>query len=295
MKELFGNEEIKSELLLSVANGTVGHAYIFCGISGIGKFLFAKDFAKSIMCLNSSDGLPCGTCEHCVKIDASPDLFIIEPEEGLIKIEKIRALISEAQLKPTLSNKKVFIIKDADLMNTMAQNALLKVLEEPPQYVTIILTVQNLNRILNTITSRCTIINFKPLSYEEMTEIFPGEKITKELYDFSAGSAGRMSELLDDSRGELLEEFEKAIKENDLIKMNEMLSAIKAQKDIKDTIDDAFDLLESKLRANIKDNPILIANQIEIIEETKRNLARYANFDTSLDYMMIRLWQLNKR
>ena len=136
MDSFVGNSKIVSEIKKIISNQTVSNAYLFSGTDGIGKFTLSKIFAKAILCENPLNGAPCGKCEACLTFDSMADLIIIEPEDELIKIEKIRYAISELMLKPTISNKKVCIINDADCMNSSSQNALLKVLEEScPNYL----------------------------------------------------------------------------------------------------------------------------------------------------------------
>ena len=295
MNRIFGNEEIRKRLQQLINNNLIGHAYMFCGIDGIGKFEYAKEFAKNILCLNSSNGVACETCESCMKFSSSPDLLIIEPEEGLIKVEKIRHLIDGVMLKPTISNRSVFIIRDAEYMNESSQNALLKILEEPPQYATIILIVQNQSKIINTIHSRCTKVDFSALSFDEVKNILDNDSVTKELYELSRGSAGKLQKLLNSSYTDIVKKLEEAVQNTDLLEMNQAITAIKEENDLKSEIDNILGLLLTKLRLKLEENPLLYANQIEIIEEARNNISRNANFDTALDYMMIKLWEQNKR
>ena len=163
MDSLIGNIEQRNNLKKIIQNKTVGHAYMFVGPDGIGKSLIAKEFAKSVLCLNATDRY-CDNCECCEIFENSPDYIYLSDEEGVIKVGEIRKLSENIILKPVKSAKRVFIINNADTMNEAAQNALLKILEEPPSYATIILVLTNKERILRTIKSRCTEINFLPLT-----------------------------------------------------------------------------------------------------------------------------------
>ena len=146
------------------------HIY-FHGKAGIGKRLVAIEYAKNMMCPNSFEGVACDVCEVCKTFETNGDFSIIEPEKNLIKVDEIRKLINEIYLKPTKANRKCFIINDADLMNENAQNALLKVLEEPPKYASIILIAENKEKLLSTIKSRVVEENFSVLSKNEMKNI----------------------------------------------------------------------------------------------------------------------------
>lgn len=122
---IIGNNAVKQKLQKSLEQNKVSHSYLFIGKQGIGKKLMAEDFAKGILESRSYDN--------------NPDLLYIEPDGNSIKIEQIRQIQKEIQEKPIVSGKKVCIIDDADKMTKEAQNCLLKTLEEPPTYATIIL------------------------------------------------------------------------------------------------------------------------------------------------------------
>ncbi|MCL2860353.1 MAG: hypothetical protein FWF46_07385 [Oscillospiraceae bacterium] len=144
--------KIKSELHIT----TPSHAYLLVGHDGGEQLQVAKGYAKSWLC-NSKDNKPCGTCKSCIQFNsnAHPDFEVIEPEGNSIKIEQARHLIDKMLEKPIESEKKIFIINEADKMTPQAQNCLLKVLEEPPEYGIIILVSSNEHVFLNTIKSRC--------------------------------------------------------------------------------------------------------------------------------------------
>ena len=163
---ILGNENIKETLINSVGEGRPSHSYIFSGPSGVGKKLFAIEFAKLINCDSSPAKRPenC-TCSSCGKIEkmVHPDVCLFEYEgEKTIKIENIRSDFEEKiYLSPFEGKYKIFILDDAERMNINAQNAFLKTLEEPPPESIIILITRSLNFILPTIKSRCQILNFR--------------------------------------------------------------------------------------------------------------------------------------
>ena len=169
---ILGNEENKITLKNSIENGQVLHSYIFTGPSGIGKFLFAKEFAKAILC-EKKEEKPCRTCLSCISFDGNnnPDITIIDEEEKSIKTETIRQMVKDVYEKPIKSLKKVYIINNSDNMTKEAQNSLLKTLEDPPQYVVIILVTKNDNLLLNTIKSRCSKIVFNRLDDKDVEKI----------------------------------------------------------------------------------------------------------------------------
>ena len=177
-ENIIGNQKNKKILEDIIIKNKIANAYMFIGQESIGKFLFAKEFAKAILCLNENK--PCNKCKSCLEFDNSnnPDLTIIEPDGNNVKIEQIRELNRKVVEKPIVSTKKVYIINDGQNITKEAQNALLKTLEEPPEYVTIILITTSESAFLPTIKSRCTKINFNKLTEEEML------KILKEKYNY---------------------------------------------------------------------------------------------------------------
>ena len=167
---IIGNEQMKQLLVNSVMNNNISHSYMFVGNEGIGKKLIAKEFAKMILCMNENKY--CGNCKSCIEFDSdnNPDFKSIYPDGNSLKIEQIRELQKKVSEKPIISNRKVYIIDDSDKMTVEAQNCLLKTLEEPPQFVTIILVGTNENAFLSTIKSRCNVLHFKPLSNQELSK-----------------------------------------------------------------------------------------------------------------------------
>lgn len=157
---LIGNERIKNELIEAMGNQKISHSYMFVGKTGIGKRLFAREFAKGLL----------GNFEK--DILNYEDYNEIGPVDGkkIISVDQIRDLIKKANELPTESQRRVFVVDEADKMNIEAQNSILKTLEEPPEYVVIILIVTNENKMLETIKSRCNILKFDSLKDEEIEE-----------------------------------------------------------------------------------------------------------------------------
>ena len=174
-KDIIGNEKNKELLKNIIDTNNIAHSYMFVGKESIGKLLFAKEFAKAILCLNKEK--PCNKCKSCIEFNKynNPDFSILEPEASSIKIDKIRELTKKVYEKPVVSTRKVYIINDSNYMTKEAQNSLLKTLEEPPEYVTIILITSNENIFLPTIKSRCTKILFDKLTNEELKKVLQKE------------------------------------------------------------------------------------------------------------------------
>lgn len=182
-------------LLAAARSGNISQAYIFEGLKGIGKYTAARIFANAIHC--TGEVKPCGQCPDCKKHAANThsDLMVIGGETG-ITVGDIREMNEELYIKPALSEKKIFIVRNADNMNDAAQNALLKSFEEPPSYAVIILLSENIKNLLPTIRSRGSKVIFEPFTEKEMQEfILRQYPLKKEIVPFvvmySGGIIGR--------------------------------------------------------------------------------------------------------
>lgn len=167
-----GQEQIKDFINKAVTGGKVAHAYIICGEKGSGRNNLAKLFAASIQC-KDYNGKPCGVCKSCKQMTGGnqPDVITLVREKKVIRVDEIREQINHTvDIKPYEGPYKVYIIPDADTMNDQAQNALLKTIEEPPEYAVILLLVENEKLLLPTILSRCVLLNMKPVSEKVITE-----------------------------------------------------------------------------------------------------------------------------
>lgn len=208
-QNIYGHEQIKTDLQLLLQENKLPHALLFSGIDGIGKLLVAKVLAKSLLCNNFKQGnMACGYCNSCKMFDEQnhPDFYYLEPEgktRKLIKIDQIRQLQSRITLSPYLSDRQVVIINDAQYLNDTAGNSLLKTLEEPIGEVFFILITSNKDMILPTILSRCTKIYFAPLSYKEVAKILQQkiqieEDKAKIIARLSSGSILKAMQFIDD-------------------------------------------------------------------------------------------------
>ena len=217
---------------------------------------------------------------------------MIESNEGKIKIEQIREMQRKIAEKPIISNKKVYIIDNADTMTTEAQNCLLKTLEEPPEYITIILICSNEDNLLSTIKSRCTRIYFEPIKEKELKKYlelkFPNQPISENITSLAQGSIGKAIKL--NERKDIYENIEKILlnmQNKDLIEIVKTAEEIYKSKEEINSILEYINVLLLKLsRQNIK-----YIKCIEIIEETKKRLKANSNYDMCVDYMIFSMWQ----
>ncbi|SCX79800.1 DNA polymerase III subunit delta' [Alkaliphilus peptidifermentans] len=169
-KGIVGQERIIELLSKALSDKQTPHAYLFEGAEGLGKRRVACQLAMGIAC--TGEIKPCHHCTSCLKLihRNHPEVKYIEDEGSSIKIETIRQLQKEIQMKPYEGKKKIFIINHGEKMTIQAQNALLKTLEEPPSYGTIILITANSSSLLPTIVSRCQVIKFRPVELEKIQD-----------------------------------------------------------------------------------------------------------------------------
>lgn len=170
MKKTFiGQQKIKDLFLKLIASKTVGHCYTLIGEKGMGKSTLSGYIAKMLVC---EHGTACGSCKACIMADAGthPDIEYVLPEEGKknIGVGVVRNTIENIYVRPYNAEKKVIVINNFETALTHAQNALLKVLEEPPEYVVFILTSSSEQAMLDTIKSRSLILRLQPYSKEEI-------------------------------------------------------------------------------------------------------------------------------
>ena len=168
-EDVVGQEHIIRTLKNQIENNNVGHAYLFSGTRGTGKTSTAKIFARAVNCENSVDQEPCNECEVCRDILNDNVMDVVEIDAASNNsVDDIRELRESVKYSPAKAKYKVYIIDEVHMLSQGAFNALLKTLEEPPAYITIILIVENESMILNTIKSRCTKVMFNKIPNEEL-------------------------------------------------------------------------------------------------------------------------------
>lgn len=259
------NKQIEELLKNTIEGKKVVNGYIFSGISKkTGNYKYTKEFAKMILCLENK-GEACNNCRACLMFDERnhSDYYEInkDPNES-IKIDEIREMQMKILEKPITSEKKVYVINHAENMTKEAQNCLLKTLEEPPEFVTIILVSNNDNNILVTIKSRCAKVQFTEESFEEFTTE------AKERYDSLEkifGSIERYSSV------DLLNKLEVLYNDKDNVFEN---------------LDFINMILFEKSKTNIK-----YLEYVDYVEETKRKLKANSNFDMCIDNMILKIWE----
>ena len=273
--KLIGNEKIKRELTETMEKQKVSHSYMFVGKSGIGKRLFAREFAKGLL-----GNLPKDILNY-------EDYKEIGPLDGkkIISVDQIREIIKEANELPTESEKRVFVIDEADKMNVEAQNSILKTLEEPPEYVVIILIVTNECKMLETIKSSCNIIKFDTLKKEEIeTFLEQNDLLDKSRKDVEIkllnGSLENVNNL-----NSMLENY-------DYLKV--LVSSIK-KKDIPQALNNGLLLYESKDDIiglldllNIVFLEERLTKCVFVVENTKTKILQNNNYNMCIDNLIMK-------
>lgn len=291
-EHIIGNEKAKETLKKSIISNRISHSYMFLGIEGIGKLKLAKELAKAILCVGN--GEYCSQCKSCIEFDSNnnPDFIYIapEPEETKIKIDQIRNMQLKVSEKPIISSNKVYIIDNADTMTTEAQNCLLKTLEEPPEYVTIILIGTNEENFLTTIRSRCTKIHFNKISNEEINEYFIKNNIpplAQDLLELANGSIKKAIEISQNQEGYYT--IEKIMNNIDKCDIIEILNLSEELYKSKETIHSILENINIIALKKSKEN-VKFAGCIKVVEQTKNRLKANSNYDMCIDNLLFGIW-----
>lgn len=165
--ELVGQDNIKNILINSIKFNKIAHAYIFTGPRGTGKTSTAKIFAKTLNCIDNSSGISCDNCEMCKTYVDSADIIEIDAASNN-GVDEIRTLRDSVKISPYSSKYKIYIIDEVHMLSNSAWNALLKTLEEPPSHVIFILATTEVNKIPETVMSRCQRFDFSKINSSEM-------------------------------------------------------------------------------------------------------------------------------
>ncbi len=252
LKDIIGQQQIKEHLHNALATGKVSHAYIINGEKASGKEYIARIFARTLQC-EAQGTEPCGECRSCKQAlsNNQPDIIRVTHEKpGTISVDDIRLQVNnDIAIKPYSSKYKVYIINEAEKMTVQAQNALLKTLEEPPAYAVIILLVSNINALLQTILSRCVVLNMKPVEDELvrsylMRELQIPDYKAEVCVAFARGNIGKAkalasSEDFDNVKAEALS----LLKYIQDMEIQEIVAAIKKINEYKLEVSDYLDII----------------------------------------------------
>ena len=292
-ENILGNEKNKKILEKAINLKKMSHSYIFWGTEGIGKKIIAKEFAKQILCLG--DNKPDCKCKSCIEFDSenNPDFQLINSENDKIKIEQIREMQRKIAEKPIISHHKVYIIDNADKMTPEAQNCLLKTLEEPPEYIVIILICSNENNLLSTIKSRCTRLHFDKIENSEILDYInknePDKNISPNIIEFAQGSIGKALKLSENI--EIYENVEKLIEQ---MKSKDLIDIMKSAEQLyksKEEIDFILEFINVILLKFGKQEHKYV-KCIDIVENTKKRIKSNSNYDMCIDNLIFNMWEI---
>lgn len=202
LENVIGQQKIKDFLCRSIRTDKIGQSYIFAGEDGMGKKTLAYAFAKALVCSEKS---ACGVCGDCTLADAGthPDIITVRPEDEKksIGVEDVRNVVSQVSIKPYRADKKVIILS-YDITEA-AQNALLKIIEEPPPYMVFIFAQKSEASLIETVRSRSCVLNLVPYSRSQTDEIARQNGIESGVSDYAyfyaLGNAGKAIRLENDS------------------------------------------------------------------------------------------------
>lgn len=321
LDDILGNEHIVSHFRKAIESKRISHSYIINGERGMGKRTIAKAFAMTLLCENKGI-TPCMKCHSCIQAltDNNPDLITIKPDKPTtLSIEHIRqTLVNDIDLKPYSNSYKVYIIEDADLMNNPAQNAILKTIEEPPEYAVIILLTTNISAMLQTVLSRCVKLDMQPLRKEIVKKyLMEREKVVDYQADiavsFAGGNLGKAIELSksQDFTG-MLDEVIQLLRYIKDMQAFEVVAAVKRASDYKFRFTDYIDIMILWFRdvlvykASQDVNELIFKDEIQTIKEqaakssyngieeileamhkAKLRLKANVNFDVAIEMMFL--------
>jgi len=330
---IIGHEGIINHLQNAIAAGKVSHAYVFHGEEGMGKKTLALAFAKALQCEAMQQRMQagkidaCGRCVSCKQAEGRnhPDILWITSDKNSIGVDEIRTQINaDIRIMPYQSRYKIYIMDSAEKMTESAQNALLKTIEEPPEYAVIILLAGSLQGLLPTILSRCVILNLKPVDGRLIKEYLMGklqipDYVAEMAVGFCGGNVGKAIKYAS------FEDFE-SMKEDvfhilryiDDMELHEIVSGIKTISKNKSSINEYIDLMQMwfrdvlMLKATNDPNLLLFKDEYRVIrkqantrsydqienilksmDDAKAKLKSNVNFDITIELMLLSIKERN--
>ena len=319
---LLGQDKAKMFLGRALAAGRIPHAYLFRGPDGVGKRLFAGRMAANLNCGRALGGAACGMCPSCRKFHSGnhPDFIVIGPDQGSIKIDRIRELIKTLSYPPYESAMRVVLLEDIHTLRREAANSLLKTLEEPPENNLLILTVESSKTILPTLSSRCQTVPFFPLHLDDTVSILMKEGIDEKtaclLARLSEGSPGRALLFQKTEMADIGEKTVAAIRETaaagdgwvgGLLQMAELMAGLK------ENLIPFLGLLRIWIRDGLmaavgpeqdtpagvvgapRRNPECFFKKLQAIDRAERELARNCNRTLVCEILLFRLQETERK
>lgn len=305
-EDIIGQERIVGHIKNAITSKKTSHAYIFSGEAGMGKKMMAKRFAMTLQC-EKGGANPCMECHSCKQAISGnqPDIKWLVPEKtSTIGVDDIREqVVGDIVIKPYSSRYKIYIIDEAHKMNVQAQNALLKTIEEPPEYGIVILLTNNKETFLQTILSRCVMLEMKPVGNEQIVEYLKSvtkvpDYQAKMVVNFAGGNIGRAIRLA--SVGEFVKLKEMVLSHLDGLEgalTCDIQRYVKEISEYKDNISEYIDLLMAWFRdvllykASKDANCLIFAEKILLIDKFSNKMSYNAvnEIFMSLDKVQTRI------
>jgi len=321
--EIVGHEQIKEHMQAAIRDKKPFHAYLFQGEEGVGKEALARTFAAGLQCQSESADKPCKECVSCRQMESGnqPDVIWVTREKASLGVDEIREqLCNTMDIKPFSSPYKIYLVPEAEKMTEAAQNALLKTIEEPPEYGIVILMTSNISALLPTIQSRCLTMEFRPLS-TAVVESYVKEHCQVPDYQARASAAFAQGNLGKAMRYAKSEDFIERkdhiislLRHMEQMDLSEMLAVIKDLGTRKDEVRDYIDLMvlwyrDVLLFKATKDiNQLLFQDEasyisreashrsyekieeiLQAFEKAKVRLRANVNFDITMELMLLTL------
>ena len=321
--EIVGHEQIKEHMQAAIRDKKPFHAYLFQGEEGVGKEALARTFAAGLQCQSESADKPCKECVSCRQMESGnqPDVIWVTREKASLGVDEIREqLCNTMDIKPFSSPYKIYLVPEAEKMTEAGQNALLKTIEEPPEYGIVILMTSNISALLPTIQSRCLTMEFRPLS-TAVVESYVKEHCQVPDYQARASAAFAQGNLGKAMRYAKSEDFIERkdhiislLRHVEQMDLSEMLAVIKDLGTRKDEVRDYIDLMvlwyrDVLLFKATKDiNQLLFQDEasyisreashrsyekieeiLQAFEKAKVRLRANVNFDITMELMLLTL------
>ena len=321
--EIVGHEQIKEHMQAAIRDKKPFHAYLFQGEEGVGKEALARTFAAGLQCQSESTDKPCKECVSCRQMESGnqPDVIWVTREKASLGVDEIREqLCNTMDIKPFSSPYKIYLVPEAEKMTEAAQNALLKTIEEPPEYGIVILMTSNISALLPTIQSRCLTMEFRPLS-TAVVDSYVKEHCQVPDYQARASAAFAQGHLGKAMRYAKSEDFIERkdhiislLRHVEQMDLSEMLAVIKDLGTRKDEVRDYIDLMvlwyrDVLLFKATKDiNQLLFQDEasyisreashrsyekieeiLQAFEKAKVRLRANVNFDITMELMLLAL------
>lgn len=319
--EIIGHEDIIRHFKSSIEMGKISQGYIINGERGSGKKTLTRAIIKTLQCEEGGTE-PCNGCKSCLQCETGnqPDInWITHDKPNVISVEEVRDQINkDIDIKPYSSRYKIYVVDDAQLLNVQAQNALLKTIEEPPEYAIFFLLTNNISKLLPTIISRCITLSVKPVRERDVLDYLVNElKLDNEkanfCMEFAQGNLGKAIRLAkSEEYGEIKHDVVILMRKMESLSVDDIIYTIKNMNHYKLKISDYIDMMMMWYRdilmlkvtnnpgklmfkeyySDIKKQSVHISyegieNVTKAMDKAKQRLEANVNFDIVLELMLL--------